>query len=278
MEKQKLKYILSILKEQRAFDFTGYHESMLERRVQKRINATNNKKIDDYLEYLNHHPDELDKLIDVFTINVSRFFRNSLSFEYIRKIIIPSIILKKIQANDNSLRVWSASCSYGEEPYSMAILINEFLKKEKISLNLNIIATDLDKNALKTASAGKYNYDSIKNAKYSIVDNYFTKKDDLFTISPEIKEMVQFSFFDLLDKKHSVPPDSIYGEFDIVFCRNVLIYFNLEYQELIFDKLYKSMNKNSYLVLGEAEVPVEAFKNKFKRENRIAKIYKKVNE
>lgn len=278
MEKQGLIHILNILKEQRAFDFSGYRVSMLERRIQKRIKATKSKKIDDYFEFLKQHPDELDKLIDVFTINVSCFFRDTLSFEYIDNVIIPSIILKKLHVNDNSLRIWSAGCSLGEEPYSIAIIIKEFLEKEKPPLNVNIFATDIDKKALKIASDGNYGVKSIRNVKYTYVDKYFTKKDDIFSISPDIKKMIQFSFFDLIDKKRSVPSDSIFGDFDIVFCRNVLIYFNLEHQELIFDKIYKSMNKDSYLILGEAETPVEAFKNKFKRESNIVKIYRKVGE
>ncbi len=87
--------------------------------------------------------------------------------------------------------------------------------------------------------------------------------------------MVQFSFYDLLDKNRFVPPDSIFGGFDIVLCRNVLIYFDLDYQKIIFNKLYRSLNKNGYLVLGEAEVPVEGFKHKFRRENKCCKIYRK---
>ncbi|MDA3955034.1 MAG: protein-glutamate O-methyltransferase CheR [Bacteroidales bacterium] len=274
----KFSKILNLVKEQRNFDFTGSQESMLERRIQKRIHATNNKNIDDYFEYLNNNSAEIDNLIDVLTINVSRFFRNSLSFEYISSVIIPKLIFQKVQANENSLRIWSAGCSYGEEPYSIAIIFNEFLNKEKISLKLNIFATDIDKKALKHAAAGKYDSVSIKNIKYALLDKYFTQKEDYFTISSEIKRMVQFSFFDLLDKNHHVPQESIFGDFDLVLCRNVLIYFNPEYQKNIFNKLYKSMNKDSYLVLGESEVPVEAFKKKFKRVNNITKIYRKVGE
>ena len=274
----KIKNILNLVKEQRAFDFTGSQASMMERRIQKRINATNNKGIDDYIEYLNNNSGEIDNLINVLTINVSRFFRNSFSFEYFSSVIIPKLISQKVQANENSLRIWSAGCSYGEEPYSIAIIINEFLKKEKIELDLNIFATDIDEKALKTASAGKYASNSIQDVKFALVNKYFTQKEDHFIISPEIKAIVRFSFFDMLDKKHNVPPESIFGDFDIVFCRNVLIYFNMEYQKIIFNKLYKSMKKDSYLILGESEVPVVAFKNKFKRESNIAKIYRKVGE
>ncbi len=274
-EKYKVDAIVNFLKEQRGFDFTGYRTSMLERRVQKRIYITNSRNSDDYLEYLYHHPDELDNLIDVFTINVSSFFRNPLYFEYISKIIIPELFLSKAKENDNSLRIWSAGCSFGEEPYSMAIIINEVLRKEKIPIKPNIFATDIDKEALKHASEGNYNFSCIEEVKCGIFNKYFTKKGRQFIISQEIKKMVQFSLYNLLDKNSFVPPDSIFGGFDIVLCRNVLIYFDLDYQKIIFNKLYRSLNQNGYLILGEAEVPVEGFKHKFRRENRCCKIYRK---
>lgn len=270
-----LKNILRFLKEKRGFDFNGYRTSMLERRIQKRIHATNCINIDDYLAFLKHQPEELDHLIDVFTINVSRFFRNSLSFEYITKVIIPELFYSKAKEKDKSLRIWSAGCSFGEEPYSMAIIINEFLRKDETSIELNIFATDIDKKAIKGASVGSYGFESIKKVKYGILDKYFTKVDDQYKIDPKIKKQIQFSFFDLLDKKSTVPPDSIFGNFDIVLCRNVLIYFDPDYQKIIFEKLYKALKPNGYLILGEAEVPVEGFRHKFKRENKFCKIYRK---
>lgn len=276
MGKGRLLEILNLLEEQRGFDFSGYRSSMVERRVQKRLYDTNNKNLDDYLEYLNRHPDELDNLIDVFTINVSRFFRNSLSFEYIKKIIIPDVFLSKAKEKNDDLRIWSAGCSFGEEPYSMAIIIDEFLKKEKATIKLKIFATDIDKKALNEAAAGSYSFNSIEKVKYGILEKYFRKKDGQFKIDPEIKKLVQFSFHDLLDKARFVPPDSIFGGFDIVLCRNVLIYFEPDFQKIIFDKLSRSLNHNGYLILGEAEVPVDGFKHKFRRENKCCKIYRKI--
>jgi len=268
--------ILNLLKEQRGFDFRGYRTSMLERRVQKRLYSTKSNDLDDYFEYLNNNPDELDNLIDVFTINVSRFFRNSLSFEYIKKIIIPDLFTSKAKNNDNSLRIWSAGCSFGEEPYSMAIIINEFLRKEETTIKLNIFATDIDKKALDKAAVGSYGVNSIDKVKYCILQKYFAQDGEQFRIDQDIKKLVHFSFFDLLDKKHLVPPDSIFGGFDIVICRNVLIYFNPDYQQIIFNKLSKSLNPNGYLILGESEVPVDGFKHKFRRENKCCKIYRKI--
>lgn len=268
--------IVRLLKVQRGFDFSGYRQPMLERRINKRIFKTNCSNFENYVDFIHKNPNELDQLIDVFTINVSKFYRNPLSFEYLRKIILPEIFYKKTQESESSLRVWSAGCSYGEEAYSIAILISEFLKKEESSIDLSVFATDLDKNALKGATTGLYNQASIENLKYCHVQSYFKQIDDKFKIDPDIQKKVQFSFYDLLDKKRMVPPESIYGGFDIVLCRNVLIYFELEHQKQIFEKLYRSLNLNGFLVLGEAEIPLEEFKKKFKRENIVCKVYRKI--
>ncbi len=267
--------ILHFLKGERGFDFLGYRFSMIERRIQKRILATKCRSINEYSQFIKFNPNEIDNLIDVFTINVSHFFRNPLAFEIIKKILIPDLVLNKTKENDNSLRIWSAGCSFGEEAYSIAIIINEFFGKEKTSILPRIIATDIDKKALKIANEASYNVKSIQNVKYSIAEKYFKKENDKFVLSNEIKKMVQFSFFDLTDKIHEVPPESIFGGFDIVFCRNVLIYFNLDYQKIVFNKLYKSLNKNGYLVLGDAETPIESFKHNFIREGKLCKIYRK---
>ena len=251
---------------------------MIERRLNKRIYNTRKKNNDEYLEYLKNNPDEIDKLIDAFTINVSRFFRNSLTFEYINKIVIPELYYSIKKNNGSSLRIWSAGCSFGEEPYSMAILLNEFQIKEHKKLNLNIFATDIDMEALNKAKAGSYDIESIRRVKFSILLKYFTKGKENYIIDDEIKKMVQFSYFDLLDKKKAVPSDSIFGNFDIVLCRNVLIYLDPEYQQIVFKRLYNSLNKNGYLILGEAEIPAIGFKHKLRRENKFTKIYRKIND
>lgn len=276
METQILKNILVTLNEHRGFDFSGYRQSMLFRRIQKRINSIGCEDLKDYFNYLSNHPDEFDNLIDVLTINVSSFFRDTLSFEFISKIIIPELFSRKTRENDSSLRIWSAGCSFGEEAYSIAILIEEFLEKEKLKIKPNIFATDIDKKALIRAQEGIYNLSCIEHLKYRILRKYFTNEDDQFRISSEIKNMVQFSFYDLLDKNSFVPPDSIYGNFNIVLCRNVLIYFDVETQNIIFNKLYRSLKPNGILILGEAETPVEEYKHKFKRENNFSKIYRKI--
>lgn len=276
MKDQRLKDILLLLQEQRGFDFSGYRSTMLERRLQKRIYSTNSKNSEEYFTYLNQNSDEFDNLIDVFTINVSSFFRNPLMFEYLRKIVIPDIYSAKAKEGSVNLRIWSAGCSFGEEPYSLAILLNEFYEKEESSVESIIFATDIDKKALKQAAIGRYGFNSIKNIKYGLLQKYFTIDGAYFDIVSQIKKQVNFSLFDILNKNILVPPDSIFGGFDLVLCRNVLIYFEVEYQKMIFHKLYKSLNPNGFLVLGEAEMPIEGFQHKFKRMSNCCKIYRKI--
>jgi chemotaxis protein methyltransferase CheR len=217
----------------------------------------------------------LDHLLDVLTIHVSRFFRDTLTFELIADRILPAVLLEKIRAQDPSLRIWSAGCAMGEEPYSMAILIRELLEKEKVAMNLHLFATDIDTKVLADAAKALYPLASVENIKHRLLMKYFTPEGASFRLIPEIREGVTFSLYDMLDKKHTVPPESVFGNFDLVFCRNLLIYFNSEYQETILTKLHRSLAGNGYLVLGEAEAPTLAWQCHFDRVFDFSPIYRK---
>lgn len=270
--------ILNYVKDQRGFDFSGYRPAMLERRIQKRIYGSQCKGLTDYLNYLTANPDELDNLIDTFTINVSQFFRNSLCFEFLSREIVPEMIMLKNKKNDQNIRIWSAGCSFGEEPYSMAIILNELLEREKTPPSIHIFATDIDRKALMGASQACYEMKSMENVKYAIFKKYFQEKGSQFLLSEKIKDMVGFSFNDLLDTKSSVPIDSIYGSFDIILCRNVLIYLDMEFQKVVFNKLYKALKPDGYLILGEAEALPNGFKHHFRQTSNYCKLYRKLGE
>lgn len=270
-----LKDILNYLKEKRSLDFSGCRASMIKRRMIRRLSCTKSENYKDYFKYLQKNTDELDNLINLLTINVSRFFRDALTFEYIAARLLPAIISRKESCLNSSFRIWSAGCSMGEEPYSAAILLNEFFEKENIAFDVNIFATDIDENILKKAQKAVYHFESIKNIKYHLLKKYFSIKAESFKLNQKIKDQVSFSVFDILDKNCYAPPESIFGGFDILFCRNVLIYFNTKYQEKIFDKLYRALSKNGYLVLGEAEVPPKSYLGYFRKVNECCHIYQK---
>jgi chemotaxis protein methyltransferase CheR len=269
--------ILAFLEEFAGFDYSAYHPAMLERRIQNRILKTRLPTPEEYFGYLQRDPDEPARLIENFMINVSHFFRDPLCFEILAKTVIPGIVQSKQKLGDNTIRIWSAGCSRGEEAYSVAILLDDCLKQEKSSLSVDFFATDFDAGVIELAKKGDYPADSIREVKYGFLEDYFIKNDQGFLVRPSLKSMIRFSVYDLLDKNSYAPSESIFGDFDLVLCRNVLIYFHPEYQERILHKLYKSLKTKGILILGESEVPVADFKGKFRQITRSGKIFEKIN-
>ena len=270
-----VKSILDYLLEKRSFDFSRYHLSMLERRISQRVAATTCKDFSQYISLLHGDDHELDHLLDALTINFSRFFRDTLTFELIADRVLPTILNEKISLRNRSLRIWSAGCAKGEEPYSLAILIHELLDREGIEMNLHIFATDIDGGALKDAATAVYPLESVDHMKHRLLTKYFIATEELFRLIPEIKKLVTFSHYDILDKKHGVPPESVFGNFDLVLCRNLLIYFNPEYQETIFSRLSHALAENGHLILGEAEARPLKYQRYFERVFEFSPIYRK---
>lgn len=263
------------IKQRRGVDFSTYDTVEIENHIKHRLTKTQCSNCNQYLHYLQKHNDELDHLVDALTVNVSGFFRNPMTFEYIAGIIIPDIVLKKKESGDHSLRIWSTGCSTGEETYSVAIILNEMIQKDKLGLNLNIFGTDIGKSVLKNAKKAIYPFESIKNVKYGILNKYFIKTDDSFMVVPEIKNLVTFAYFDMLDKKSYAPTESVFGNFDLVLCRNLLIYFHQNYQNEILRKLYRALSQNGYLVLGKTEIPTPDYRSCFKRVSECCHVYRK---
>ncbi|MBE0646622.1 MAG: protein-glutamate O-methyltransferase CheR [Bacteroidales bacterium] len=268
--------ILDDIKQIHGFDFSGYHPAMLERRITNRLFATGNLQLHAYAELLHHDPKEMDHLLDTLTINVSRFFRDSFTFECISNLVIPEICQRKLKKGDPTLRIWSAGCASGEEAYTIGIIAKEVTGKLDVPIDLHIFATDIDQNILKKARQGVFSAESFSETKMGIIEKYFTKNNDRFEIHAEIRELIQFSNQDLLDEKQAIPQESVFADFDLVLCRNVLIYFNKEVQLKIFNNLYRSLSSDGLLVLGEAEIPVSSYKSRFRSESTCCKIYRKI--
>ncbi|MCF7922866.1 MAG: protein-glutamate O-methyltransferase CheR [Candidatus Marinimicrobia bacterium] len=272
----ELDHILDYLQEQTGLNFSANHSSMIIRRLQGRLTKTSQASYPEYLAYLKQHNTELTELQDALTINVTRFFRDSFTFEYFNHQLLPEIFVEKKKSRYASLRIWSAGCASGEEAYSMAILIKEYLEKENQQISTSIFATDIDKKALEAARAGVYSTKSVLDVKYQYLQKYFIASDRGLELKAEIKNMVDFSFFDMLGHKPQTPSESIYGGFDVVLCRNLLIYFQADFQEIIIDKLYQSLNKNGFLILGESERILGKLRDKFHEVSNLCRIYRKL--
>lgn len=271
----EFEHILRYVNKIHGFYFSPERYSSLERKVNERMAAVNTSDAKGYIRYVQGHPEELNKLIDLLTVNVSRFFRNPLTFEYIAKRTLPEILAEKIKNGDHSLRVWSAGCATGEEPYSIAIIINEIMGKQHDAFDVNIFATDINRKILQQAREGRYCFDKVENIKYGLLNKYFIIQEDDYVLTPAIKKTVRFSFYDIIDPKTYVPPDSVFGGFDLVLCRNMLIYFQAEHQEVIFSKLYRSLAGGGYLVLGDSEIVPVKYEKKICSEASYCHIYRK---
>jgi len=268
--------IFSLIKDLSGYNFSGYKYSIFEKCLRKRISATKCKNIDLYLEYIEKNIEEINLLRNALIINVTSFFRDSLTFEFIASVILPGLVNRKIVTQNFSIRVWSAGCSTGEEAYSIAILIDHLISKNYSDFKIDIFGTDIDEISLKRAINACYPYDKMKNIKLELLHKYFVQENEFYKLKKEIISIVNFSVYDMLDPRNYVPPESIYGNFDIVFCKNVLIYYQKKYQNIIFKKLYRSIANNGFLILDKSESPGPDYNNKFIKINRFCNIYEKI--
>ncbi len=267
--------IIAEIKTVRDINLNGYRRGTLRRRVAARITRLGDETPEVYFRRLQSDPNEMDQLISTVTIKVSSFFRDPLVFELTAQKILPEIVERKRSNSGREIRIWSAGCATGEEPYSLSILTHQAIKDELADWTIHIFATDLDASALETARSGVYTRDHLKNVKLGVLDKYFDPVNENFSVQPFVRKMVRFSQDDLTCSKLAVPSESIFGAFDLVFCRNVMIYFSREVQEEIFHKLYNSLVGGGYLVLGDSESLSQEMESKFQIIDKKNRIFRK---
>ncbi len=237
---RKIKEVLGRIK---GMDISGYKDDFVARRIRARMIALGIKSFSEYLKYLRTHPQEADKLLDSLSINVSEFFRDPWVWDVLKKVFRKIVDEKKIKV----LRIWSAGCSRGEEPYSISILLHEVLGKKISEYSITIYATDIDRDALRSAERGIYTISSLKNLSKFMLEKYFIKiSPTTYMVKPEIKKLVKF-------KRHDMIKDPPFMFMDAIFCRNVLIYFSRELQEKVLRKFHMALRTGGILVLGASE-------------------------
>ena len=251
------KDISDYLVRSQGIDVSIYEDVFLDKTLQKRITETQCNGMEAYYALLEQSSKEGKLLIDSLQNNYSEFFRNSLTFAALEHMVLPSLVLKKKQRKE--IRIWSAACAGGQEVYSIAMLLDEIRNGEKDKFR--IFATDKSAEQINKARIGKYPSAALNNINFKRADKWFTKQNDIYTIKPELKEHIDFSVFDLLDQKYSSPSVSIFGDFDIVLCANLLFYFNPKIREQILDKVSRSLSEGGYLITGEAEREILIQKN-----------------
>jgi len=251
-------------------DFREYKHGTIMRRLERRLHATGVRTYWAYMKFLDAHPEEYQRLADDLTIKVSSFFRSPYTFQQVAKLVLPELVACKRKQIERSLRFWSTGCARGEEPYSIAIMLAEFLGHRLPDLDISIHATDISRHALKEAWAGVYSPKDTEGLPSAILEGYFTGSGEGYEVTTGIRQMVGFSYFDLAST--TKPP---FLNLDCIFCCNVLIYLQKTLQERVLNMLYDSLTTPGYLVLGEVETPTSSLREKLECLDAKAKIYKK---
>lgn len=218
-------------------NLSAYKSNQLHRRILSLMSRMGVNSVEEYITLLKKDSSQRQRFLDFITINVTEFFRNPEIFEEL-KVKIKSELLSK----SNSLKIWSAACSVGAEPYSLAMIMDELSPLGRH----RIVATDIDATILEKAKAGEYSYADVKNVKKEFISRYFKIAGDKYIIDSGIKDMVTY-------KKHDLILEVYEKDFDLIVCRNVVIYFNQDVKDEIYRKFSASLKKGGLLFVGATE-------------------------
>ncbi|NUB91199.1 protein-glutamate O-methyltransferase CheR [Haloterrigena sp. SYSU A558-1] len=255
--------LLEFVEDELAFATSHYNDSYLDRRVSSRMRRTQSETYATYLETLRDDPEEQTALLEAMSINVTGFFRNPDVWDGIREV------LQRLTATNETVRVWSAACADGREPYSVAMLAHDDPEIDESSVS--ILGTDISEPALETARSGVYEESRTVDLADQLgylndYDAYVERDDRTFRIDPAVKRNVTFACHDLIN-------DDPKTGFDLVICRNLFIYIDNEYKQSMLATIAQSLRQQGYLVIGKAETIPPNLKSAFTVRDARLRIY-----
>lgn len=248
------------IKRKTGIDLALYKEAQMKRRLTSLYEKKGFSSFVDFFKELDRDSALMDEFLDRMTINVSEFYRNGKRWEVLDKKIFPRLL-----KSSSRLKVWSAACSTGEEPYSLAMALSNHQPLSQISIQ----ATDLDENAIAKAKAAVYPERSLAEVPSNMKSKFFEKEGSFFKVTPQIKNTVTF-------KKHNLLKDTYDRGFDLIVCRNVMIYFTEEAKEQIYMNFSKALKPGGVLFVGSTEQIFNPSKYNFEVEDTF--FYRKKSE
>ncbi|HOU35777.1 MAG TPA: protein-glutamate O-methyltransferase CheR [Candidatus Omnitrophota bacterium] len=258
--------IIPFVNQRYGIDLAYYRQNFLFRHLRSRMQETGCATSLEYIARMKADPDEFKLFLETLSINVTHFFRDAEVFKAFGRIVIPELVKRKDAGERNCIRIWSAACASGQEAYSLAILFKEAMGDNPSSFR--IIGTDIDQEALDRAAKGVYDQRDFRETDKKLLDKYFTLEyNKEYRVNDDIRQYVRF-------EKNNLITDEPLRHMDVIFCRNVLIYFNRAQQDIIFSKFYAALNNTGFLVVAKVETIWE--KDKFESVDLSSKIYRKV--
>jgi two-component system, chemotaxis family, CheB/CheR fusion protein len=237
--------LLLYLKRVRGIDLSGYKRPSLMRRITRRMEAVKIEGVERYIDYLEVHPEEFTQLFNYLLINVTAFFRDQPAWDYLNETILPKLIEAK--PPDAEIRVWSAGCASGQEPYSIAMFLCERLGMEAFQKRVKVYASDMDPEALHEARQAVYTAKDVEAVPQPLIEKYFERTDNRYVVHADVRRAVIFG-------RHDLVADAPISRLDLLICRNTLMYFNAEMQDHILARFHFALNETGYLLLGKAEM------------------------
>lgn len=262
--RKQLQRLLEKIYRERGFDFREYRESTLTRRLGRRLRARGAKTYGDYAVVLDKDPAEYERLFNDLTINVTSFFRDQAAFKALEELVVPALAGRGAK----NIRIWSAGCATGEEPYSIAMLLLEILERDIGKRKVTILATDIDGKTLQRAREGVFPLKEAEGIRQAWLHRYFVRENEGFSVKRALRQLVTF-------ETHNLASDQPYHDLDLVVCRNVLIYFTPPLQTRVLKCFYEGLKQGGVLLLGRAEVLVGETRRLFYCMDKKASLYRK---
>lgn len=250
-------------------DVGAYKDRCLRRRIASRMRACGVASYEEYVGLIDRHPEELERLLDALTINVTKFFRNPETWEWLGRHVLPTLL----EARDGRLRAWSAGCASGEEPYTFVMLVDLVLERMGHAAwfnRLQVDATDIDRVSLDRAREGRYHIRAFSEADPEIATRFCLPIDaEHVEVRSELRARVDVRRFDLTGEDRPVTP------YDLVICRNVVIYFDRDVQERLMHRFADALAPGGVLVLGKVETIMGSARSRFELVEPRERIYRK---
>ncbi len=249
----ELSEIVRVMGQTQGRDISLHDEAFLAKSIESRLAATGIETASAYCEYLSENRTESETLFHALNVTYSEFWRSPLTFDFLERQVLPGLIREKANGGRAELRVWSAACAAGQAAYSIAMLLSDLAAACGGALSYRIFATDHCSAGIAKAQEGVYDYPAVHNLRLKHIRSFFTQEDQAYRIVPALRSRVDFSVYDLLDEHTASPPPSIYRDFDLVICSNLLFYYGENTRRRILKKVWGSVSAGGNLVTGEAE-------------------------
>lgn len=233
----------TLIYDESGIHFSESNRTILESRLKERLRIAKLETVGEYYRFVRQDAEELKVLLDAVTTNLTRFFRNAAHWETFEKFVLPDLIAHKRKSGNRRFKMWSAGCSTGEEPYTIAMELLELLPKE---FEIEIIASDLSLKSVLTGQQGFYGTNRISGIPEPFLEKYFDKQENGYQIKDTVKKLIKFDY-------HNLKNDSGQRNLDVIFCRNVLIYFDEAAQKAVVDRFWEAMAPHSFLFIGHSE-------------------------